>query len=200
MTASLPQFEENLSRVSALIALHSVLANQTTPIIDLSDLLRACHVMAVSALDHYVHEVTRTGMMAIFDGARPSTATYWRFRLSMQCLAGADTVAATRSNVEADIRSQHSFLSFQHPDKIADALRTVTDVKLWDEVASLLGHSAKDVKDRLTLIVDRRNKIAHEADLDPTYPNTRWPIHAPDVTDTVGFLSDVVQAIDLLLG
>jgi hypothetical protein len=55
-------------------------------------------------------------------------------------------------------------------------------------------HSS-DVKQRLKLIVDRRNKIAHEADMDPTYPKARWPISAPDVEDVVRFLVDVVEAI-----
>ena len=31
--------------------------------------------------------------------------------------------------------------------------------------------AAADAKVRLELIVDRRNKIAHEADMDPTNPN-----------------------------
>lgn len=51
-----------------------------------------------------------------------------------------------------------------------------------------MGTSAKDIKDRLDLIVDRRNKIAHEADIDPSYPDTRWPIDEQLVSDTVGFI------------
>jgi hypothetical protein len=78
------------------------------------------------------------------------------------------------------VREKHSWLSFQHPDRIADAIRLVSSVKLWEEVGNELGISAKDAKLRLELIVDRRNKIAHEADMDPTNPGFRWPI-----TDTM---------------
>jgi hypothetical protein len=51
------------------------------------------------------------------------------------------------------------------------------------------------VKQRLGLIVDRRNKIAHEADLDPTYPKVRWPISPADVDGVVEFLERAVEAI-----
>ncbi|UCI24850.1 HEPN domain-containing protein [Mesorhizobium sp. B2-8-5] len=200
MTVAAQQFKENIKRVHALLALYDALTRQTTSIVDLSDLLRTCHVMAVSAVDHYVHEVTRSAMMEIFDGERTPTPAYKRFKISMECLSGMATVAAARSNVEAEIRHQHSFLSFQQPDKIADAIRHAVEVKLWDEVGFAMEKPAKDVRDRLTLIVDRRNKVAHEADLDPTYPNTRWPIKSSDVADTLNFLTDMVRAIDSLIG
>ena len=45
------------------------------------------------------------------------------------------------------------------------------------------------------LVVDRRNKIAHEADVDPTYPHSRWPISQTDVDGTLSFLSETVEAI-----
>lgn len=54
---------------------------------------------------------------------------------------------------------------------------------------------AKDVKARLKLIVDRRNKIAHEADLDPTSPGFRWRIDGPMVKDAVDFIEHLGDAI-----
>jgi hypothetical protein len=103
--------------------------------------------------------------------------------------------AISRANFENEIRTQHSFQSFQHPDKIAEALRLVVEVKLWDTVGAKLSEDPQIVKETLKLVVDRRNKIAHEADVDPTYPQARWPIFAPDVDSTIGFLNDVVGAI-----
>ncbi|MBN9047612.1 MAG: hypothetical protein J0H18_18395 [Rhizobiales bacterium] len=196
-SAALAQFDDNMARVATMVALHANLKRQTTAAIDVSDILRACHMMAVSAVDHYIHEIAREGMMQIFDGSRAATPAYHRFRLSMRCLTAQDT--QRRSSIEADIREQHSYLSFQQPDKIADAVRLIAELKLWDEVASLMGSTAKDVKDQVVLIVDRRNKIAHEADLDPTYPNTRWPINGQDIEDTISFLKEVILAIDMLV-
>ena len=59
---------------------------------------------------------------------------------------------------------------------------------------------AKDIKQQLTFIVDRRNKIAHEADIDPTYNiGNRWPIDDILVNETVNFVEDVVENIHQIL-
>ena len=43
--------------------------------------------------------------------------------------------------------------------------------------------------------MDRRNQIAHEADLDPTNPGARWPISGQLVDDTVDFIEKLGNAI-----
>lgn len=191
-------YRDNIVRVRALGGLNQALASIVTVAIDLSDILRAQHVLAVSALDYFIHEAVRTGMLEIFDGKRAPSPAYSRFRISVNSLGPGAVVS--RSNFENEIRTQHCFLSFQHPDRVADALRLIVDFKLWDTVAAKLSTDAQVVKDTLKLIVDRRNKIAHEADVDPTYPKARWPISAADVNGTIGFLDDTVEAIhDVIL-
>ena len=111
----------------------------------------------------------------------------------MDCLVAGNIVSP--NDFDSEIRTQHGYLAFQQPDKVAEAIRLISEVKLWDCVGYRLGMNAGNVKQRLKLIVDRRNKIAHEADMDPTYPKARWPISAPDVEDVVRFLVDVVEAI-----
>ena len=96
---------------------------------------------------------------------------------------------------EAEVRERHSFLTFQQPDKVADAIRLFSEVKLWQEVAPKMASTEQAVKDQLRLIVDRRNKIAHEADLDPSYPGTRWPIKDSDVEQSLQFLRKLCECI-----
>jgi hypothetical protein len=195
MLSALEQFRENIARVRALGGLTQAVQSMTTSVVDPSDMLRAQHVLAVSALDHYVHEVTRLGMLDVFDGKRAPSAAYLRFRISLGCLGSGQVV--TRNDVESEIRTQHSFIAFQKPDKVAEGIRLISEIKLWDAVAARLGVKAEYLKQTLSLIVDRRNKIAHEADLDPTYPKVRWPISASDVDGVVNFLVALVEAIHL---
>ncbi len=102
--------------------------------------------------------------------------------------------------LENEIREILSYKSFQQPDKIADAIRLISDKKLWDEVGIIMGKTAKDVKQQLTAIVDRRNKIAHEADIDPTYGiGNRWNINEILVNDAVNFIEQLVEAIHQIL-
>lgn len=196
MTGALEAFKYNIHRVNEMRGLHSALIIQVTPAIDLSDLLRSLHVLAVSALDHYVHELVLAGMMETFDGLRAPTAAYSKFRLTMSSILGTMTMSEARSNIEADIRTQHSFLSFQRPDKIADAIRLFSDVDLWSSVETKLHQPKAKIKVQLQLIVDRRNKIAHEADVDPSFPTARWPINPEDVAFVCQFIEELAEAID----
>ncbi|MDE5122675.1 MAG: hypothetical protein O4965_22525 [Trichodesmium sp. St19_bin1] len=49
-------------------------------------------------------------------------------------------------------------------------------------------------------MVERRNKIAHEADIDPSYNiGERWPIDEDMVNDAVNFIEGVVHSIHQVL-
>ncbi len=102
--------------------------------------------------------------------------------------------------LENEIRERLGHKSFQQYDKIAKAIRLISDKKLWEEISNNLNKPAKDIKEQLTAIVDRRNKIAHEADIDPTYNiGNRWPIDDILVNETVDFVEDVVENIHKIL-
>jgi len=193
MDRIIAQFRSSIERVNNLGGLTHALRSMTTPALDMSDIWRAQHVLAVSALDYYIHEVTRSGMLQVFDGQRPPSSAYKKFRISLESVSPDFSIA--RSSFESEIRMQHGFLAFQHPDKIADAIRLVQDIPLWDRISTRLNTDPRSVKDQLKLIVERRNKIAHEADIDPTYPGVRWPIASSDVEQVVRFIADLVEAL-----
>lgn len=71
MQSALDQFYISIQRVRDLIALYHSLTAQTTSAVDVSDILRSALVLAVSALDYYIHEVVRIGMLEIHRGQRP---------------------------------------------------------------------------------------------------------------------------------
>ena len=192
MLKALEAARESLLRVEHLGGLYSALQSLTTSAIDSSDLLRAQVVLAVSALDFYIHEVTVMGMLEVMKGERASTPAFDKSRVSVGAMLGG-MQTQTYDWFEADVRERHSFLSFQQPDKIADAIRLFSGVKLWESVAAIVGDN--DVKDRLRLTVDRRNKIAHEADISPSYPGERWPITQSDVTEITLLIRGIVEAI-----
>ena len=146
----LEQFRENIRRVQALGGLYDVLNQQTTPALDLTDLLRSQIVMAVSALDHYVHEITRVGMLEVYSGKRPQTPAFLRFQVTME--STLQGIAAGENNdgwLDEEIRKKHGYLAFQHPDRIADAIRLFSSCTLWISVASELNLEVEDVKTEL---------------------------------------------------
>ena len=197
MLSPIEQFRENIARVQTLGGLHAAFDQQTTGVVDLTDLLRAQIVMIVSALDHYIHEITRVGMLEVYDGTRPQTPAFSRFQVSL----GATMAGISKPNenewLDIEIRERHGYQAFQHPDNIANAVRLFSSCELWRSVASELSLTDQDVKNRLRAIVNRRNQIVHEADLDPSISGSthRWPISSADVTNTLNFIQNVCEAI-----
>lgn len=249
MQSALDQFRISIGRVRDLIALHNSIKAQATGALDVSDILRAALVLAVSALDYYVHEVVTLGMLEIHRGQRPepkpsantTQSAFSRFQVSLgsarqdrltaidiaswleadiqqaqgydflqQSQTVSDFIPAISSSVlnrlnntswlENEIRERLGYQSFQQADKIADAIRYISEKKLWDEVAIQMDRSAKDIKQQLNSIVDRRNKIAHEADIDPTFNiGNRWNIDEVLVSDAVDFIVILVESIHQVL-
>ena len=196
MNRAIVQFRENIRHVRNLRGIYTALRGLTTGALDLSDILRAQIVMAVSAMDTYVHAVARIGMVEIYVGARPATDAYRHFAVSLDCasqLAGGATGA-----LETEIRRLHGFQTFQDPKKIADAVRLVSAIQLWNSVSAALGEPPDDVKQSILLIVQRRNKIAHEADVDPVFGG-RWPINEPMVDNAIDRIERVCEVIQTLL-
>lgn len=249
MQSALDQFHISIGRVRDLIALHNSVKAQATGALDVSDMLRASLVLAVSALDYYVHEVVTLGMLEIHRGQRSepmssantAQSAFSRFQVSLggarqdrltaidiaswleleiqqihgyKFLQQSYTVSAlipaisdsilnrlnNTSWLEDEIRERLGYQSFQQADKIAEAIRYISDKKLWDEVATKMNKSAKDIKQQLNSVVDRRNKIAHEADIDPTFNiGDRWYIDEVLTGDAVNFIEQVVESIHQVL-
>ena len=201
MQSAIDLFRISIARVRDLITVHNSLKAQTSNVLDISDMLRSALVLAVSALDYYIHEVVRIGMLEIHRGERPEPPAFSGFQISLgNARAGINAGQNIDSWLEDEIRQRHSYKSFQQPNAIADAVRLICDKKLWEEVSINMGSPAKDIKQQLSRIVDRRNKIAHEADIDPSYPiGDRWPIDELLVNEAVDFIEQVVESIRNIL-
>jgi len=199
MQAAIEQFRINIDRVRNLGAIFKALRSQTTEVLDLSDILRAELVMGVSALDHYVHELVRLGMLEIYHGHRIELPAFLRFQVTLDNIIQGIANPADDSWLENQIRSRHGYQSFQRSDKIADAIRLISSVQLWNEVAQHLGTTAQQVKQKLTLIVERRDKIAHEADMNPSFPGNRWPIDEILADDAIDFIELLAETIYTLV-
>jgi hypothetical protein len=200
MQSAIEQFRISISRIRSLIAVYSFVEAQTTSALDISDMLRAALVMTVSALDYYIHEVTKLGMLEIYRGQRPEVPAFSRFQVSLGSFhCSLNATPSDDSWLENEIQLRHGYKSFQQSEKIAEAIRLISEKKLWEEVSKCMGITPQTVKQKIDLIVDRRNKIAHEADVNPTYPGDLWPIDETSVKEAVDFIEQVVETIHKLL-
>ena len=195
MRKAIDQFRANLVRVRDLGHIADALDSQTTQALDLSDILRAELVLAVSALDHFVHEVARLGMLEAYRGEREKTRRFLEFQVSAESALRGIAESSSEKWLNDEIRIRNGHRTFQSPDRIAEALRLVSDVPIWGEVARRMGISPQEARERLSLIVDRRNSIAHEADVNPSPYEGLLPIDRQMTADAIEFIERVGEHI-----
>jgi hypothetical protein len=197
-------FESAWARCEHLNALHAYLAANVTAALQPGEVLRAEWAARVSALDLYVHELVAQGLGEIIAGNRRQATGFSKFPIDAgSVLILKQNPTSFQSQVDLEIRSKLERRTFQFPADIADAIRYISDVELWNAVALTDGATeqtktqhAKAIKNQLTQIANRRNKIVHEADLQPAIPRVPWPISPADVGTVKSFIEKIVRAID----
>jgi hypothetical protein len=205
----LAHFTAVWDRCAQLSALHGYLSKNVSGVLQPDELLRAEWVARLSALDLYIHELVAQLMLETFAGRCSKSPAYLKFQISTETvdrIRAAASPADAAAAFELDVRYQLSYLTFQDPEKIADAVRLCSTVELWNEVALKLGATpstkvtkAKDLKKDLSLLVNRRNQIAHEGDLQPAIPREPWPICKNDLDFVEKKIESLVKAIDLVV-
>src|SRR5436309_6247278 len=115
MQSALDQFRSNILHVRNIGGLYTSIGSVTTAALDLSDLLRTQLVMSVSALDQYIHEVTRLGMLQTLNGQRSPTPAFLRYSVSVDSVLQAVSSPSSDAWLDSQIRDRHGYLSFQQP-------------------------------------------------------------------------------------
>lgn len=201
MINAIKQYNSNKSHIEAYGKLF-VLLEQNIPVLSpqREELLRAQIVMAVSAVDTFFHNVVKIGLLQIFNGSRPigKAASY-----PIELL---DVISINRENdsyrkqllLENAIMKISSKDSYQSAASIEYAVGLLGIKGIWTKLSPLMGIPAEDIKNKISLIVRRRNQIAHESDINPA-TMLRYPITKADADDVVDFLDKFVNSVYNLL-
>jgi len=95
------------------------------------------------------------------------------------------------SIIENHIRETNSYKSFVDPGKFAEAMGCFVDSP-WEQIAAELEQDPKMLKQRVRAIYRWRNRIAHEADINPVFAGVElWPISKEDVVDAIDDLEKI---------
>jgi hypothetical protein len=170
------------------------------------DLRRLAVVMAVAALDTYMHRlvVTRAYEHDEMPGGLAALSVTFG-----DLVAQAETVVAARKkshNIRPKVRAKRilrerlSRETFQRSEDVSRALGMAGKSGKWQDIADAMSGSwsSKSAKEQLDGIVDRRNAIVHEGD----YERSERPRDARTVamtrteaSDSVELLADLIEAI-----
>ncbi|MFI7678913.1 DUF4268 domain-containing protein [Actinophytocola sp. NPDC049390] len=198
-TAAYHELCSNLDYARDLVSGGKHLQRLQVNAFDVADLYRAAWVQAVSALDHWVHrELYDRALGFALNVGEKRPPQFFNLRIPMQMF---EDVHYHRSRTLQEAFAEHlrdhfGYQSFQAPEKIKQALAHVTAEPLWPNVEKQLDSAVVRLKD----IVNRRNRIAHEADRDPDDGTRRLPISADDVTLAIDHVQQTATAIAVVLG
>lgn len=196
-------FADAILRVRKLDALYTHLTTALHfPKNEVSDILRGEIVYTVSALDKYIHDVVRHGMVETFRGIRTATPAYKSFSITLdqfESIKLASSIPPPEAVFERTVTENHRHLSFQDPDKIASALSLIwVENHKWQKISACMGISENDARVELKNIVIRRNQIVHEGDVDLS-TGLLYPIEQIDVQESVNFIENLVNCIQSLI-
>lgn len=206
MANPITTFENAWIRCDLLSSMYAYLAVNATRAIQTEELLRAEWVARVSALDLYVHELVSQRMVDVFSGNRLATPAFDRFVVPNETLFRIKHASCHddgRRAFELEVRRQLSVVTYQMPESIADGIRMVSPVELWNAIAVYQGalqsevtRKAKTLKRSLAVIIERRNKIAHEGDMQPSMPRVPWSISKDDLVTVRQVIENIVRGIE----
>lgn len=163
------------------------------PALDLSDLYRHSLAGAVSALDTCVHSLVRTAILLQLQGIGPALNVQLPVPVDVfRRWYGGDISAL--NEIALAIRLAHGRWTMQFAKDIADAVRLVSARPLWVSIAAGDTEAAKNLKSSLDLVIQRRNSIAHESDLDPS-TGSKWPITSDDAIGAIEVVTERGNAI-----
>lgn len=200
MTKAYQQFKINIDGLHNLTVVYEAFVDKVTPL-DISDILRSQIVLAVSALDCYFHDLCEESMLYIFAHKNFATNNSFKnFAISMDTLHQVANTNLTSEKIfflSKEIKRKNSYKSFQEPKNISEALSHIGITKVWVKVGVLLSKESPDLQNQLSLIVARRNQIAHESDINPTLGiGEKYEIDANMVNEIIVFIRQIITAIE----
>jgi hypothetical protein len=195
MQRAIEKFRLNIKSVKDLDTIYTLLANNCSE--QASDILRAEIVLAVSALDCFIHDLVKQGMVETYQGIRTPSNNFPNYPIPLKFLkliesaANADEKLGYLDNAIKGINSKDSY---QAPKNIDYALQFINIKNIWQKIFDLMSSKADDIKDRLSEIIDRRNKIAHEADYN-ALTGSKTLIEQQNINDIIQFIEKLCESI-----
>lgn len=191
MIKAIQLFRKNRSRILELGFIYDWWAEQTPALQkQFDEILRAQIVLTVSAFDTFVHDCVRIGMVRQFTKSGNLSKSLKKYAIpfeDFQIINNLSTFPDKVMYLDGVIKKINSKYSYQSPANVEYALGLLGVSNIWTKVSSMMRIPANDVKAELANIVNRRNKIAHEADMD-IFGVSLNPIKKAEVMHVMDFM------------
>lgn len=211
VSRSLAAFAANIEAARNVVRGGRALEHLRVGLLNVGDLYRGAWFQAVSALDVWAHEEISQRIAVIAPGTADALPSRLRsltitveqaVNIQLGQLSVAEVVTEA---VDQDLRRT----TLQRPRALANAIKYVSDVDLWRQVAAWLrdnsvpGYERIDagaLAARLDEVVERRNQIAHGADTVDDGSGEKRPIDADSAEEAIRLIELVAHGVASVLG
>ncbi|MDD9914737.1 MAG: HEPN domain-containing protein [Rhodospirillaceae bacterium] len=178
-------FLVSLERARSLCALQHYLLENNTAVLETTDMLRASVVLSVSAFDYLIHELFRIEVLVRLRNKKEIEYLQIPFNI------GVLEKSKREELIDRFVRERNSHRTFVDPQKFSEALRCFVQSP-WNNIVAQIGVQEENIKQRLRMIYRWRNRIAHEADINPVLAGIElWPIVNEDVIEAIADLEKI---------
>lgn len=187
------KFRGCLSRSLGICELQQYLSDNNSSVLDTTDILRASVVLSVSAFDFLIHELFRIEVIARYRTGRTINRLVLPFNVTVTENSNIEML------IEAHINHINSYKSFVDPGKYADAIGCFVEAP-WEKIAIKTSRDVSEIKTRIRAIYRWRNRIVHEADINPVYSGVGlWAIEKDDVVNAISDIEQIgIASVDIL--
>lgn len=206
MNSPLELFNKNIESIRKLSEIYNLIVlDNVVKKIDAEEILRAEIVLVVSAFDTFMHDLVREKIINSFFEDSYEEIDFTKVDITGECLKKifeAKTSNEKKIILTEEIRRLHSLNSYQSPKSVEYAIGILNIKKIWSKLAGKFQsipkysvYNGENIKRELSLIVDRRNKIAHESDYNPINYE-KFAIERSDVDTVLDFTITLVNSIN----
>lgn len=186
-------FDQQLSSLRNLTSIYQYLEENASTM-DASAILRAEYVLIVSAFDNYLHCVVRRKICDNFFSSQFLSKNLNLPITDYLSIHSENDPGIQRQLLDVALRRLLEKDSYQSPTSVEYALNLINIKNIWSCCSSSFGDTADNIKNRLAIIIKRRNQIAHESDIDPT--GMQRAINNQAIDDCREFFAKFVAFID----
>lgn len=194
-------FNRNIQSCKDMIGLYEIISIELPFLQDKAkDVLRSVIVLSVSALDTFLHDFYRTEIVESFLENSNYSIDFKKISINIALiknLNNSNTDNEKRNLLAEELRNIQKTDTYQSPKSIEYIFTNLGISKIWSEIEKIgvLNLSAKDIKEELGLIIDRRNKISHESDWD-YFTQEKYDITKESSQNVVEFIDNFVTSIN----
>ena len=189
-------FKENIKHIEDSL---NILENNNLNKENKENILRSQIMFLDSALDFYVHEITKYGMKKMFDGQWERNDKYLDFKINLDALHTISELNEKEffNDIINKSISAETFMEFNSIKKQINMIGLDINV-IAKSIFYKKGDSTSPInkmKEFLNKLYYRRNRIAHQSDRDPL-TSVRSDIDMEFVRYNIGIVVRIVSSID----